>query len=73
MPLGFFFTFVMIKLAEQVFLSSNRITIISGWSKEFALAVRATCHYGNCALESQNDEDALCHGNSVAQFWLLHQ
>jgi len=59
MLLGFFLALMHIKLAEQVFLSSNSITIISGWSKEFALALRAACHCGNCALEPQNDKAAL--------------
>lgn len=62
MLLGFFLTIVMIKLAEQAFLSSNSITIISSWSKEFELALLAACHYGNVAFISQEDEVALCHG-----------
>jgi len=59
----------MIKLAEQVFLSTKSITRISGWSKEFALALLAACHRRNLAFISQDDEVALCQGgNSVAQF-----
>jgi|SRR5579862_8086098 len=51
-----------IKFTEQVLLSTSSIMSISGWSKEFALAVRAACHYWNFAFISQNDEAALCHG-----------
>ena len=58
---GFFLALMPIKLAEQVLLCDNSITIISGWSKEFPLALGTACHCGNCAFEPQNDEDALCH------------
>ena len=62
MLLGFFLALMRIKLAEQVMLNSNSITIISGRSKEFALALRAASHCGNFVFVSQNDKAALCHG-----------
>jgi hypothetical protein len=63
----------MIKLAKQVFLCANGITRISGRSEELAFALLATCHSGNLALKSQDDEGALCHGAvSLSYFQGLH-
>jgi Na+/H+-dicarboxylate symporter len=73
MLLGFFLTIVMIKLAEQAFLSSNSITIISSWSKEFELAFSQPAITGTLPsyLRKMKLRSAMAH--SVAQLWLLHQ
>ena len=51
-----------IKFAEQIFLRSNRITRVSSWSEEFALALGAGGHRRDLALMPQDHKVAFSHG-----------
>jgi hypothetical protein len=63
-----------IKLAEQVFFCPDRITRVSGWRKELALALGAGRHCRDLALMSQDHEVTLSHdADSLAQFHELRQ